>query len=219
MNAEGVRDLLLGDASDTLAVKHQDLADRSARGKDTRAVMTEVSAALNRVEALQDGVVYRHPETSKEKEVSDAAARIIVRMLDGPNAVEKHRVDVLSLLDEIRDLIPEDESDRRFVILRQGMPYQETGRVERTSPTRFDNARIVKGAKGYEEAIEKMIERGDEDNDPYGKWPPVVDGEILAVLEIKNHNVSTEGAWIERIRRPVFQGEAPRNNTEDPRWA
>lgn len=215
-SVEVVRDALLGDASNQLAVAHQELADRSARGKPVQVTTQEVSAALERVEALQEGVTYKEPRHQPEALIAEEAAKIVTMALDGAGAIEKHLRDILNVMEEIHKRLPEEEA-KRFVIFRQGAPYKQTGMTEWTPTTRFDSARTVK-ARSHIEAMEKIIKRGDEEGDPYGETPPVVDGEVIVAAEMNNRKINGGAVWVEKVQRPVFQGEAPRNNSDDPRF-
>lgn len=213
---ERVRDRLLGEASNELATKQQQLTERQGAGKNVKAATSEVSQALERVESLQEGVNFVMPTSEPEQSIAESAATIITMMLDGEGAAERWLGELLKMMTALYEEIP-DEASKRFHVARQGQPFVETGRVDKTPTTRFDTGRTIV-AESHEEAIKTLIETGDECGDPYGETPPIEDGEVLVVLGMKNRIVNPENVWVERVERPVFKGVAPHDNSTDKRF-
>lgn len=215
-NFEQVGEKLLGEASNELATKQQRLTERQQSGKNVKAATAEVSQALERVEALQEGVNFVLPTSEPERSIAVAAATIITIMLDGEGAASKWRPEVLEMMTKLYEQIPDEEATR-FHVARQGQPYVETGRTDKTPTTRFDTGRTIV-ATTHAAAIRTLIETGDECGDPYGETPPIEDGEVLVVLGMKNRIVDPENIWVERVERPVFKGVAPHDNSGDKRF-
>ena len=213
---ERVGERLLGEASNELATKQQKLTERQAAGKNVKAATAEVSQALERVEALQEGVNFVMPTSEPEKTIAEMAATIVTIMLDGEGAANKWLSEILKLMTSLYEEIP-DENATRFHVARQGQPYVETGRTDKTPTTRFDSGRTIV-ADTHAEAIKTLIETGDECGDPYGETPPIEDGEVLVVLGMKNRIVNPDNIWVERVERPVFKGVAPHDNSGDKRF-
>jgi hypothetical protein len=209
-----LREQLLGEANNDLAIKHQNLNERQQNGRNVGAATAETQTSLERVEALQEGVTYKIPKSALEALVSEEAAKIITLMLDGEGAAGRHLSMVLGFLDKIFDLLPEEEA-KRWIVFRQGPPMRSHGQDRMTATTRFENTRIVK-AKDKDVAIEKLVKRGDEESNETER---IEDGEILVVVGLKNRQIEQDTVWVEEVRRPIFQGAAPRDNTKDERWA
>lgn len=207
---------LLEAASNDLAVKQQTLAQHQQAGRNIKTLTGEVQAALSRVEALQDGVQFQVPKTEPEQMLAATAALLLTYLLDGEESATTHLKAILGTLEELYESLPEEEG-QQFFIARQGEPFLETGRIEKTPTTKFDNGRIVR-ADTHDTAIAKLVKVGDEEADPQGKTPPIVDGEVLTVIRMRNRQLDKAGIWVEKVERPVYRGVAPRQNADDPRF-
>jgi hypothetical protein len=214
--AEIVREKLLAEASNELAIKQQQLAERQSSGKNVKAATSEVSLALARVERLQEGVTFVPPDSEPENEIAEKAAAVLTIMLDGEGASTKHLADVLQAMEELHNTLPK-EDQKHYFVTRQGQPYAETGRKDKTPTTRFDNGRIIV-ADNHQKAIETLIKAGDECGDPYGETPPIEDGEVIVVMAMKNRIPNPKKIWVEKVERPVFRGVAPHDNSKDQRF-
>lgn len=207
---------LLEAASNDLALKQQNLTERQQSGRNIKTLAQEVQSALLRVEGLQDGVTFQQPRSEPEAEIATKLAIILTYLLDGEESAVRHLGDILAVLEEIYEWLPEEEG-QQFFLARQGAPYMETGQAEHTATTKFDNGRVVR-AETHSEAISKLVQVGDECGDPHGKTPPIVDGEVLTVIRMRNRRLDRNGIWVEQVQRPVYKGVAPRVNVGDPRF-
>lgn len=215
-SAHRVRINLQQAASTALSTTQAVLSRKQSEGGRIKEAAEAVSVALGRVERLEHGVEYTKPDTPREEQIAELGEKILLMALDGPTAAEDHGQAIVEALEEIRALLPGEDRFTYFVA-RQGQPFQETGRTDQTPATRFDVGKLLEG-EDHREAISHLVRIADDLEDPHCETPPIQNGEVVVAIRMRNSVADTSEIWVERVKRPVYIGDAPRDNTADGHW-